>query len=206
MVRSLPQTIDFETFLDAYPENGKRYELHDGIVVEMPPPTGSHESVASFLIVEFTLEIRRQKLSYTVPKTCIVKPDRDRSGYSPDAIVLKRSALDEEPLWQKATTIQNGKSIALVVEIASTNWRDDYLLKFGEYEAMQIPEYWIVDARALGAARYTGKPKQPTITLCQLVEGEYVLQPFRAGDRLESLVFPKLALTANDVFEAAEGG
>ena len=99
MVRSLSQTIDFETFLDTYPENGKRYELRDGTIVEMPPPTGSHESIASFLIVEFALEIRRQKLPYAVPKTCIVKPNRDRSGYSPDAIVLDRLVLGEEPLY-----------------------------------------------------------------------------------------------------------
>jgi hypothetical protein len=27
----------------------------------------------------------------------------------------------------------------------STNWRDDYLMKLGEYEKLGIAEYWIVD-------------------------------------------------------------
>lgn len=204
MVQALTQLMSFETFLDWYPEDGKRYELHDGFVVEMPPPTGSHENLASFLLVELSLEIRKQKLSYSIPKTCIVKPHRERSGYSPDLAILNRKALNEEPLWQKASTVQNGKSIALVIEIVSTNWRDDYLLKFGEYEAMQIPEYWLIDYRALGATRHTGKPKQPTITICKLFEGEYVLQPFRAGQQLESSIFPTLQLTADAVFEAAQ--
>ena len=30
-----------------------------------------------------------------------------------------------------------------VVEVVSTNWRDDYHNKFGDYEEMGIPEYWI---------------------------------------------------------------
>jgi len=205
MVQARPQLINFEAFLDCYPEDGKRYELHDGIVVEMPPPTGPHEYLASFLIVELSLEVRRQNLSYSIPKTCIVKPYRDRSGYSPDVVVLRREALKSEPLWEKASTVQNGQSIALVIEVVSTNWRDDYLLKFGEYEAMQIPEYWLLDYRALGATRYTGKPKQPTITICTLVEGEYVLQPFRTGQKLSSTIFPELLLTADAVFQATSG-
>ncbi|MUL36975.1 hypothetical protein BWI75_11615 [Gloeocapsopsis sp. AAB1 = 1H9] len=47
----------------------------------------------------------------------------------------------------------------LVVEIISTNWRDDYLKKLADYEVLGIPEYWIVDYLALGAARYIGTPK-----------------------------------------------
>ncbi len=40
---------------------------------------------------------------------------------------------------------------------------------------MGIPEYWIVYFRALGAVRYPGKPKQITITICQMVDDEYQL-------------------------------
>lgn len=67
---------------------------------------------------------------------------------------------------------------------------------------MQIPEYWLIDYRALGATRYTGKPKQPTITICTLVEGEYIMQSFRSGEKLASSIFPALQLTANAIFEA----
>jgi Uma2 family endonuclease len=34
--------------------------------------------------------------------------------------------------------------------IVSTNWRDDYYLKYADYEEMGIAEYWIVDYAALG--------------------------------------------------------
>lgn len=203
MVQALPQTMSFEAFLDWYPEKGKRYELRDSFAVEMPPPTGPHEILSSFLMVELTLEIRRQQLNCFIPKTCIVKPNRAGTGYSPDIVVLNTSALVEEPRWQKASTVQQGKSVALAIEVVSTNWRDDYLLKLGDYEEMQIPEYWIADYRALGARRYTGKPKQPTLTVCTLVDGEYVLQAFRAGERIESRLFPALQLTVEALFQAA---
>ena len=48
---------------------------------------------------------------------------------------------------------------------------------------MEIAEYWIVDYRALGAVRHIGKPKQPTITICKLIEGEYQVEKFVKGDR-----------------------
>ena len=86
----------------------------------------------------------------------------------------------------------------------STNWRDGYGHQFVEYEAMGIAEYWIVDYRALGAVRYIGKPKQPTISICKLVEGEYQMEKFVKGDQLMSHVFPQLELTTDHIFQAAE--
>ena len=91
-----------------------------------------------------------------------------------------------------------------MIEVVSTNWRDDYGHKFVEYEAMGIAEYWIVDYRALGAVRYIGKPKQPTITIFQLVEDEYQIKRLITGQRLESSIFPELELTTDAIFAAAE--
>ncbi|MGB3535719.1 MAG: Uma2 family endonuclease [Microcoleaceae cyanobacterium] len=99
--------------------------------------------------------------------------------------------------------IQNSQTVPLVIEVVSTNWRYDYRHKFVEYEAMGITEYWIIDYQALGAVRYIGKPKQPTITICQLIEDEYQMKRFIAGQRLESSIFPELELTTDATFAAA---
>lgn len=192
MIQALPERMSFEEFSEWYPENGRRYELHNGIVIEMQP-TGSHELIAGFLAEELTLEIRTSKLPYTIPRTCLLKPHLPDSGYQPDVAVLNRKVLADEPLWEKASTIQSGKTIPLVIEVVSTNWQDDYAHKLVEYEAMGIVEYWIVDFRALGAVRYIGKPKQPTITVCHLIEGEYQMQRFITGQRLESSIFLTLS-------------
>jgi Uma2 family endonuclease len=203
MIQALPERMSFEEFLEWYPENGRRYELHNGIVIEMQP-TGPHELIGGFLAEELTLEIRRQKLPYSIPRTCLLKPHLPDSGYQPDVVVLNRKVLADEPLWEKASTIQYGKTVPLAIEVVSTNWQDDYAHKLVEYEAMGIAEYWIVDYRALGAVRYIGKPKQPTITVCQLIEGEYQMQRFIAGQRLESFIFSELELTTDAIFQAAE--
>ena len=59
----------------------------------------------------------------------------------------------------------------MIIEVVSTNWRDDYLTKLRDYEEIGIKEYWIVDYLALGGRRYIGNPKQPTISIYQLVDG-----------------------------------
>ena len=199
-----PQTkpISFEEFLKWYPEDGKCYELIEGVIFEMLP-TGSHEDISGFLVAELNFEIRKQKLPYSIPRNCLIKPIAPRSGYQPDVAVINREYIKDEPLWEKSSVIQNGKTIPLLIEVVSTNWRDDYGHKFVEYEAMGIAEYWIVDYRALGAMRYIGKPKQPTITICKLIEEEYQMEKFVKGDRLKSSVFPELELITDKIFQVA---
>lgn len=204
MVASQSKSLGFEEFLEWYPDNGKRYELIEGTIVEMLP-TGSHEDVSGFLIAEFNIEIHKQNLPYSIPKNCLLKPLAPRSGYLPDVALINREHIKNEPLWNKSSVIQNGATVPLVIEVVSSNWRDDYGHKFVEYEAMGIAEYWIVDYRGLGAVRYIGKPKQPTITICKLIEEEYQLEKFVKSDLLKSNIFPQLELTADAVFQAAKG-
>lgn len=194
--------MSFEAFLEWYPSDGRWYELIEGVVIEMLP-SGPHEDVGGFLGAELNFEIRRNKLPYSIPRTCLIKPQAEGSGYMPDVVVLNRELLKQEPLWPTASVIQYGETAPLVIEVVSTNWRDDYGHKFVEYEAMGIAEYWLVDFRALGAVRHIGKPKQPTITVCQLEGEEYQIRRFVAGEKLVSGVFPQLDLTTDAVFAAA---
>lgn len=185
------------------PEDGRRYELIEGIAVEVLP-TGPHEDVAGFLAAELNVATRQAQLPYSIPRTCLLKPQAEGSGYMPDVVVVSREALLQEERRPTASVIQHGSSVPLVIEVVSTNWRDDYGHKLVEYEAMGIAEYWLVEQhfRALGAVRYIGKPKQPTITICQLADEEYQMRRFVAGETLISGVLPDLNLTTDAVFAA----
>jgi Uma2 family endonuclease len=194
--------MTFEEFIDWYPEDGRRYELYRGVVREMMP-IGDHELASSFLSEELTLEVRSNHSNYRVSRMCLLKPEIVETGFIPDVVVIDRRELGNEPLWQKSSVIQNGKTVPLVIEVVSTNWRNDYAVKLAEYEAMGISEYWIVDYLALGAVRHIGKPKQPTVTVCKLIEGEYQLFLFTAGKRIESDILPELNLMTDDIFQAA---
>jgi Uma2 family endonuclease len=201
MVQAFPKLITFEEFIDQYPDDGGIYELINGAIIPVNP-TGKHEEIIAFLVAELNFVIRHRQLNYFLPRTCTVKPNTPNTGYKPDVLVLDRNEIVHEPLWEKASTITSGTTAPLIIEVVSTNWRDDYLKKLDDYELLGILEYWIIDYLALGANRYIGTPKQPTISVYHLVDGEYQLQLFRGSDRLNSAIFPDLQLTAEQVFHA----
>ncbi len=203
MVQALLKTnsVTFEEFIQWKPE-GNRYELHHGVIVEMNQPVGKHEDIICFLNERITAEYLRLNLPYGIPKTVLVKPPASESAYSPDVLVLNRPNLVNEPLWEKESTVTQAASISLVIEVVSTNWRVDYLIKAGDYEEMGIPEYWIADYLGLGGRRFIGSPKQPTISVHELIDGEYQVSQFKGNDRILSPTFPELSLTANQIFQA----
>jgi Uma2 family endonuclease len=203
MVQALPKTklVTFEEFAQWKPEE-RRYELHDGVIIEMSQPLGGHEEVKGLLTTELAFEYRRLNLPYFISNQALVKPPDRESGYLPDILLLNRPNLVNEPLWKKEATVTQGASVPLVIEVVSTNWRVDYLTKVKDYEEIGIPEYWIADYLALGGRRFIGTPKQPTIFIHELIDGEYQVSHFRGDDRIVSPTFPELILTANQIFQA----
>lgn len=203
MVQALTKLVTFDEFIAWYPENAEhRYELHNGVIVEMPKGTGKHSEVSGFLNIEVGVICRNARLLYFISKECVLKGDRTESGYEPDIIVLDRQQVINKPRWAAESIVTMGSSVRLAVEVVSTNWQTDYLTKLRDYEEMGIFEYWIVDYLGLGRRRYIGNPKQPTLWVYQLVDGEYELTQFRGDERIESAAFPELKLTAQQVFEA----
>lgn len=201
MVQTLAKTelITFAEFAEWKPEKGL-YELHEGVIVEMAQPVGKHEEIKGFLTTELVFEYRKSNLPYFLPSQAFVKKPDAASAYLPDILVLNRSHLVNEPLWEKQSTVIQGDSIIIVIEVVSTNWRDDYFTKFNVYEEMGIFEYWIVDYLGLGGKRFIGDLKQPAILVHELIDGEYEVNLFRGDDRIVSPTFPELVLTANQIF------
>ena len=196
----LETPISFDEFIEGLPESSEnRYELHRGRIVELPKPRGKHSKVAGFAIKRLNYAIDEAQLPYFIPRECIVRSIDGESGYEPDVIVLDESALVDEPRWESGSILTLGKSIKLIVEVVSTNWRGDYLKKLADYEALGIQEFWIVDYAALGGRRFIGHPKQPTFTVCSLVDEEYELRSFQTG-QIISPTFPGLTLTVEQVF------
>ncbi|MBW4563267.1 MAG: Uma2 family endonuclease [Mojavia pulchra JT2-VF2] len=201
MIQPLRKLLTFEEFAHWKPD-GERYELHDGVIVKMPQPLGGHEEVTGFLSIALSVQCYQSGLPYIIPKTALVKPPENESAYSPDVLIINQANLINEPFWKKESTVIYGTSIPLVVEVVSNNWRDDYHTKVGKYEEIGIPEYWIVDYLALGARKFIGNPKQPSISIYFLVEDEYQVTQFRGTDRIQSPTFPELNLTAQQIFQA----
>ena len=190
--------LTFEQFLIEYGDNS-RYELIDGELRDTKP-TGPHEEVAGNIAGRIYTEIINNNLNWLIPKNCLIKPlAAEATALRPDVIVLDKAKLNQEPLWQKEPIICNGNTIKLVAEVVSTNWQDDYARKIEEYAFLEISEYWIVDFRALGGIQFIGNPKQPTLTICQLINGVYQQEKYRLGDSIFSPLFPDLKLKLDDI-------
>ena len=206
MTQTLPKVltealITFEEFANL-DTGDKRYELHSGVLVEMAQPIGEHENVTGFLSTKITVEFDRLKLPYFLGSKVLVKPLGKDSGFLPDVLVLDKRNLANEPLYRKESTVSQSATIPLVIEVVSTNWQDDYALKFDEYSDIGIPEYWIVDYLGIGGKEFIGSPKEPTFTICELVNGQYVRTSLKSG-AIQSKAFPELNLTVEQIFNAA---
>jgi Uma2 family endonuclease len=198
MTYTLPKLFSFDEFLSQYGDDS-RYELIDGELRDMEP-TGPHETTSGKLAGRLFVEILRLDLGWTIPKNCLIRPpNTEATALRPDVIVLDEVALAEEPLWARQPVLTSGKAIRLVAEVVSTNWQDDYARKIEEYALLGILEYWIVDFRGLGGIAFIGKPKQPTLTVCQLVNGEYIQRQYRLGEAIASSLFPNLRLQLDNL-------
>lgn len=205
MSQALTKPVTFDEFIEWYPEDSQvRYELHDGVIVEMPKPRGKHSKIAGFGITAINDAIKLLNKSgiWFIPRESIVKISEGKSGYEPDIIVLDETSLVNEPRWESESIIELAESVKLIVEVVSTNWRDDYSKKSADYEEMGIQEYWIIDYDALGGKRFIGDPKQPTISVYYLVDGEYQITQFRNNEQIISPTLPTFTLTAQQIFNA----
>ncbi|MEM9926651.1 MAG: Uma2 family endonuclease [Cyanobacteria bacterium P01_D01_bin.50] len=200
IIQSLAEYLIFEEFIKLKPSEGL-WELHDGVLVEMAQPKGKHEIVVSRIAGDLTLEFKRLNLLYGIPSKVLVKSAFNQAAYLPDVLLLNLDNLVNEPYWDDYSTVTLAKSIPLVIEVVSTNWRDDYYKKYGEYSGIGISEYWIIDYLGLGGKEFTGNPKQPTVTVCLLDdESEYLKTVYRGDEVIQSRLFPELKFSANYLF------
>jgi Uma2 family endonuclease len=194
------QALSFQDFLAQY-GGDKRYELIDGEVFDLEP-TGQHEEVAAFLTTKLCVQIDLANLPWFVLQRGLLRPaEATMTAFRPDVMVVDRSELGKEPIWQEQSILTLGSSTRFVAEVVSSNWQNDYARKVEDYAALGISEYWIIDYAGLGGVRYIGKPKQPTLSICTLVDGEYQIKLLQENQIVASQTFPNLKLTATEILQ-----
>ncbi|MBT9314028.1 Uma2 family endonuclease [Leptothoe spongobia] len=193
-----PQLLSVDQFLARY-GGDNRYELIDGEVFDLEP-TGQHEEVAALITTKACVQIDQAGLPWFVLQRGLFRPGNTRmTAFRPDVAVIDRTELVNEPLWPEQSILTRGSSIKFVAEVVSGNWQNAYARKVEDYAALGIGEYWIADYAGLGGVRHIGKPKQPTLSVCTLVDGEYDIQLLRGDQTIVSVTFPDLTLTAEQL-------
>ncbi|MEG4215229.1 Uma2 family endonuclease [Microcoleus sp. Pol14C6] len=201
MVAIAQKTLSFEEFLNWDDESGRSFELVNGVAMPLSEPTAKHEDVVDGLCRLLVDHCQSLNLPYVPRQSKQVRlnaaPGESESSRKADIVVFAK----EE--WVRMR--QNSASAAayipppLAIEVVSTNWRDDYRIKLNEYETLGILEYWIVDYAGLGGVQYIGSPKQPTVTINRLIDGEYQAQRYQGEAIIVSPTFPQLVLTTAQI-------
>jgi Uma2 family endonuclease len=195
------QLLSFGDFIVRYGDSN-RYELIDGEVFDLEP-TGYHEEVSAFTTTKICAQIDAIGLNWFVLQRGLLRPSNlGMTAFRPDVMVVDRNELAKELLWNDQSILTLGSSIRFVMEVVSSNWQNDYARKVEDYAILGIPEYWIADYAGLGGTRHIGKPKQPTLSICTLVKGEYEIQQIRGNQSITSPTFPNFKLTAEQVLKA----
>ncbi|MEA5537373.1 Uma2 family endonuclease [Crocosphaera sp. XPORK-15E] len=195
----LKSKLTFEEFITQLPDEEYRYELIDGEIVRSLP-TRQHETIAEHITDLFKEEVKRASLNYWVSGRIVIKTITENSkeqGRHPDVTVVNKTLWESYPTSYAALT----DPPQIAVEVVSTNWEDDYVDKFAEYQRFGIAEYWIVDYLAIASRYYLGNPKEPTIFVCVLDDqGTYQMNAYRGDDEIISPTFSELKVTAKQIF------
>ncbi len=193
--------LSFDEFIVQY-GGDNRYELIDGEVFDLEP-TGPHDEVAGFITKKICVQIDAADLPWLILQRPLLRPpNTEMTAFRPDVAIVDQAALDEEANWPEQSILTRARSIRFIAEVVSSNWQNDYARKLEDFEALGIPEYWIADHAGLGGIRQIGSPKQPTLSICTLVDGKFRIQQFRDDQPIVSPTFPGLKLTAAQVLRA----
>ncbi|MEG4058301.1 MULTISPECIES: Uma2 family endonuclease [unclassified Microcoleus] len=206
MVAIAQKTLSFEEFLNWDDESGRSFELVNGVAMPLSEPTAKHEDVVDGLCRLLVDHCQSLNLPYVPRQSKQVRlnagPGESESSRKADIVVFAK----EEWVRMRQSSASAAAYIPppLAIEVVSTNWRDDYRIKLNEYETLGILEYWIVDYAGLGGVQYIGSPKQSTVTINRLIDGEYQAQRYQGEAIIVSPTFPQLVLTTAQMVAMTE--
>ena len=127
--------------LAALPDDGRRYEIIEGELYEMPAPSWAHATVIANLIAMLVPLVARVGGSWRTAPLDIFFPEAD--PVQPDIVVLLPGGAA-----RPAERGVEGPPDLIVEVISPGNRRHDLLTKRALYGLAGVREYWLVDPEA----------------------------------------------------------
>jgi Uma2 family endonuclease len=193
MTIATSKNMTLEEYLNYDPGSDTRYELVDGVLIEMGAEDPLNVNIAVFLLTYFVqlgVPFYRLAIGHQIGVSSTTATARQ-----PDLVLHSEASA--------AAILVDGKLLRfglpapmLVVEVVSSSTTDpqsrdrDYVQKRAEYAARGIPEYWIID------------PVAKVVLVLALQNSHYQEQPFIGKQVITSPTFPELNLTAEQVLNA----
>ncbi len=186
--------MTLEEFLKYEDGTEMRYELVDGVLVEMGAESRINLLIAIFLIQYFPL------LGLTADRLGIKERIQVRSKYvtarDPDLMIhSQESSTALEGRTESCLKLSDPNPL-IIVEVVSpgdetkANYKRDYEEKPEEYADRGILELWRID------------PERCWVQIGSLISGQYCFEQFQGDQTILSPTFLALNLTANQVLTA----
>jgi len=164
-------------------DDGKRWELHEGVAYAMTGPLTAHQSISMQLSEILNGFLRGKSCRpFAAPYDVRLNPlDGDDTVVQPDLLVV----CDKSKITDKCCV----GAPDFVIEILSpTTIRHDRLLKFNLYLKAGVREYWIID------------PESKTAQIFELKDGRYIASVYDEVSCVPVKTLPGLEINMADVF------
>jgi Uma2 family endonuclease len=188
--------MSLEEYLNYDDGTDTRYELVDGVLVEMSLGTGKHSGIIRRLSKAFEREAENMGFSWAAIPS-LVGVETNVAGKK-DHVRIPDVTLLPEIQWNMIEA-RSGSAVIrlreaapiLVAEVISPSTKStDLREKRSEYADRGVNEYWLID------------PVKKVILVLTLVGKAYQEATFTGNSVIVSLTFPSLTLTAIEVLTA----
>jgi Uma2 family endonuclease len=188
--------MTLEEYLTYDDGTSTRYELVDGVLVEMGAESTINTWIAGFLYGVFLqLGLPTYRLGF---KQLIQVPSSAVGARDPDLIIHSEESRLALKGRKEACLRLGEPNPLLVIEVvspgaeSSDNYQRDYIQKPKEYADRGIAEFWQVDA------------DRQWVRVGTLSDGAYQFVTFQGQAAIVSPTFPTLSVTAEQILKAGE--
>jgi len=164
-------------------DDGKRWELHEGVAYAMTGPLTAHQCISMQLSEILNGFLRGKSCRpFAAPYDVRLNPyDGDDTVVQPDLLVV----CDKSKITDKCCV---GAPDFIIEILSPTTARHDRLLKFNLYLKAGVREYWIID------------PESKTAQIFELKDGRYIASVYDEVSCVPVKTLPGLEINMADVF------
>ena len=171
------------------PNDGKRYEIIEGVLYVANAPSFDHQFSVSRVLFYLQLFTIERDLGVVLTAPFEVHLSETSKPVQPDVLFIRK---EQQPTPN--TQVFAGAPDLIVEIISPSSIRLDRKTKFDAYESASVAEYWLVDPKLRGVEVYT------------LSNGEYALfGQYTGNDLIESSVLVGLKIKADNLFQSLLG-
>jgi len=168
------------------PEDGKRYEIIEGVLYVANAPSIEHQFTVSEIHFYLKLFIRDRDLGQVYTSPLEVHLSETTKPVQPDVLFIRA---EHQP--PPGTQFFDGAPDLIVEVISPGSIRLDRHIKFDAYETNGVLEYWLAD------------PKARLVEVYTLSNGEYaLLGQYTNDDMIESKVLAGLQIKTSALFQS----